>query len=389
MIKYFSLFLFLFFSLAVSSPSIDSLEAELIKYGAKGLLVEEDKQGKVYTANNTTITKTTAIDTLLVDSTTRKDSTKNVTEDTTTTVATTETVIDSQEQHRLDSLEQLLSGNDVEVEQINASSVVDDYKSPRRALIISLLVPGTGQAYIRKGWRSAMYLSLEVAGIVGIVKFNKTGDEIKAQSEDFADKNYSEEKNRQFLDDLTAYGVSNPLYGGSIISVEQAIYGGAYYSDSMLTATEKYLNDLNSNKYSKVTDPLSVQGWNDATPTYNSTATSTQPFYNVEGTGYTIDSSFLTISGADTKYGSSNNLNHYEYLVDEYEKRYAWRNTMIVALILNHVTSAIDAYISTVRYNRALINKTSYKESPISVRNQIYFSENGSLTTELGILWTF
>ena len=61
---------------------------------------------------------------------------------------------------------------------------------------------------------------------------------------------------------------------------------------------------------------------------------------------------------------------------------------MIVALITNHIVSAIDAYITTVRYNRSLITQTSYKRPSIQPINSIYFTDAG-LKTEVGILWKF
>jgi len=96
-----------------------------------------------------------------------------------------------------------------------------------------------------------LFAGLEAASIVGIVKFNNTGDEIKQQSEEFADAHYSEDRNRDFLNSLEAYGVSNPRYG-SIEPVEQIIYEGNYSSDTSaggLTASEKFMSDVNANKY--------------------------------------------------------------------------------------------------------------------------------------------
>jgi len=63
---------------------------------------------------------------------------------------------------------------------------------PARALVRSLVLPGWGQMYNKSPWwKIALFAGIEVVGIVGIVQFNKKGEDLRLKYEDFADQHWS------------------------------------------------------------------------------------------------------------------------------------------------------------------------------------------------------
>lgn len=80
----------------------------------------------------------------------------------------------------------------------------------------------------------------------------------------------------------------------------------------------------------------------------------------------------------------------YNHLMDSSKKRADWSRTMVVGIIVNHIASGVDGFITARRYNRKLAKeKTSEISTHISLDNQLYYSETGSLTTGVSLAWHF
>ncbi len=169
--------------------------------------------------------------------------------------------------------------------------------------------------------------------------------------------------------------------------VDAAVFGNAHKSDSIKSAVDDYISILQQDVYKGANsdDGFAIQGWVDATP--SNAGTHGTSFY---GDGViTTDTIGIKLSGHSTQYGSSNARNTYNSLLESADKRYGWQQVMVIGLIVNHVASAADAYITANRYNRELMNEKTDVLSRISVDNQLYFSETGSLTTGVSLAWHF
>ena len=67
-------------------------------------------------------------------------------------------------------------------------------KSPKRALFMSVLVPGMGEFYTKSYIQSAAFLCAEVALWIGYASFRKDGLELEDKFEAFADENWIRDK---------------------------------------------------------------------------------------------------------------------------------------------------------------------------------------------------
>lgn len=288
--KLFSIFLLIFFAMFVSAQQSDTLssalEEELRLIGEEDLLLSDpvtvDTTPLVSGIESDTTTDTAGTD-IALDSVNLSDSSKIAVNDPTsdssqvtasipgsdsTAIADTAVIVESSEE---DSMIEEVAVIE-EAVNVDIGSNVAEYRSPMRAMVFSGIIPGAGQAYAKKYWKTGLFVTLETAGIIGAVKFKNTSEEIEQ--------------------DALKYITSDPV---------------------------KY-NDL----------------------------------------------------------------------MDSSKKRADWSRMMVVGIIVNHIASGVDAYISTKRYNRELAKeKKSNVISNLSVENQLFYSETGSLTTGVSLAWRF
>jgi hypothetical protein len=64
-------------------------------------------------------------------------------------------------------------------------------KSPRRAFLQSLLIPGWGQWYTGNKWKPFLFLGLEAAGWMSWSNFRGKGDDLEVIYEAFADSHWT------------------------------------------------------------------------------------------------------------------------------------------------------------------------------------------------------
>jgi len=283
------------------------------------------------------------------------------------------------------------------VSSVDVEGSLEGYRSPRRAMFFSLAVPGAGQAYVGKYWKTGLFVALEAAAIVGAVHFKKEGDDFQNKAYSHYDKSFSVDKLDTFLVDLTNYGkvqtggdYANLTEEERIIKVDEVIFGSNIYNDSTLTTVQEYLEGFNLDPHKGAQQDIALQGWLDATPGYTPNSSPEGEFYNISGTGMFVDTdNFLHLHGGDTRYGSSAYRNEYIDILAESEQNYDLSRAMVIGILVNHVVSATDAYISATRYNRELMNEKNSVLSRISIDNQLYISERGELTTGVSVAWNF
>ncbi len=74
----------------------------------------------------------------------------------------------------------------------SANSKKNGMKSIPRAVVFSALVPGAGQAYVGSFWKSALFLTVEVAAWAVFFKYNQLGKDKDREFKAFADQYWSE-----------------------------------------------------------------------------------------------------------------------------------------------------------------------------------------------------
>lgn len=285
----------------------------------------------------------------------------------------------------------------VKVSKVNGiDEMKGRYKNPRKALFLSLLVPGAGQMYVGGSTatyvRGGVYIALEVFmwsgwGYFSIYKYNQQVDKYKK----FAKQHYSIGRYEAAMRDLYSSGGNEypstfaSRYMGTRKSFCEAIYGdastGKCYQENDLffddlghrnnfSDKNKSLGDemnglkrsfsKESEVFQLISEGAYVRGWDDATE---------ESIINLK----------LEDEDAETvPLGESENLNKYRSMrrdANDYADMQAW---FIGGLILNHIISAVDAALTANAHNKVLY------EEDISWYDRLHFDSGVSFKDSFG-----
>ena len=251
------------------------------------------------------------------------------------------------------------------------------YKSPRKALFMSLVVPGSGQLFVGGSTftyvRGGIYLALEAAlwgswAYFSVHKYNEQVDKYKK----FAKKHYSigryeigmRDLYKQLSDETEESRFEN-RYMNSREDFCEALYGSAssyncYVKGLLFTNDKNHLNKFVDKKplgeeikslndvydvsvvYQEIADDAYVLGWDD-----------------VSDQTIAINLELETDSPADgtVPLGKSSNMEKYRSMrgkANDYADMQAW---FFGGIILNHVISAVDAAFTAHSHNKALYSE--------------------------------
>lgn len=236
------------------------------------------------------------------------------------------------------------------------------YKSPRKALFFSLVVPGSGQLYVGGSTfnyvRGAAYLALE-AGLWGgwyyysVHKYDRQVSRYKK----FAKNNFSASKYeekihdlRNSLDDSDEESKFVERYLSSRESYCKSIYGNAatnncYAEGKELTGDQNHIAHIRGDDfslynsgsyYSNIASSAYVLGWNDVTDETPVSALN------------------LSKNSETVPLGISQNMKIYRGMrskANDYADMQAW---FFGGIILNHLVSALDAAWAAHSHNKVL-----------------------------------
>ena len=273
------------------------------------------------------------------------------------------------------------------------------YKNPRKALFLSLLVPGAGQMYVGGTTatyvRGGVYMALEVLmwsawGYFSVYKYNQQVDKYKK----FAKEHYSIGRYESAMYDLY-HNMGGNVYSTTFInrymgtrkSFCEAIYGDATYGkcyqesslyDDDLTHRNNF-NDKNkslgdemkglrhsinneSELFQLISEGVYVRGWDDATEV-------------------SIDNLHLDEEDYETvPLGESEHLNKYRSMRRDANDYADMQALFIGGLILNHIVSAVDAALTANAHNKVLY------EEDVSWYDRLHFDSGVSFKDSFG--WT-
>lgn len=260
----------------------------------------------------------------------------------------------------------------VKVSKVNGiDEMKGRYKSPRKAMFLSLVIPGSGQLYVGGSnfiyARGAVYLALEAAlwgswYYYSVYKYDKQVDRYKK----YAKNHYSIGRYEREMRDLyNADGWNyesefRRRYLGSRESFCEGIFGdakrhGCYDRDKLYHNDVDYVNDFVANPkslgdemksvkmdnpseiYQLIADNAYVLGWDDVEDPAVATALGLE------------DPNSSTVS-----LGKSAHQKEYRSMrgkANDYADMQAW---FFGGLILNHLVSAVDALFAANAHNKAL-----------------------------------
>jgi len=261
-----------------------------------------------------------------------------------------------------------------DVRSINFAKNLKEYRSPRRAMFMSLVIPGLGQAYVGNYMRAAAFGVAELGIIGGSIAFNAIGDREKRKARKFADTAYSITKFEGYYDTLENYIRSVYEQDSLDDSVESRVteeMSTLYLTtDPEMTYTEMHRADYEKESddyYRSIQLMAHVQGWNDAEPSI------TQIRENYEegsittesGMTYYIDTARYYFVDKTENYNSpvpgySQNQEKFLTMVSNYDDYYRKGSDILFLLLLNHIGSAIEAGLSAKKHNENLLEKETF-----------------------------
>jgi hypothetical protein len=302
-----------------------------------------------------------------------------------------------------DSLQKQNEKKEILIEKarsINFSRNLKEYRSPKKAMFMSLLIPGLGQAYSKQYWKTALFGAIEI-GLIGLsAKFIYEGNQEKNRARKFADQNYNVKKFIEFYDNFSIY-ITTLATKDSTDTMDLKLL----FDDSSANINNRYspsnLSNYDSNERKDFDKDIQriefVQGWNDCEPYFNKDSgfilehnnykyTYKHYFTNTSNDEYKNDTTWLlnrfnigdTVNALDINgiYGYSHNQNLYNDMIRSSTRFYDVSKYMIFILLTNHVVSAVDAFISARAFNDKLLKKQSIWQN-INLDHSIAFTNFG------------
>jgi len=237
-----------------------------------------------------------------------------------------------------------------------------NYRNPKKALFMSLLVPGLGQAYVGQSpynyARAALYFGTEVTlGVMWyhytVVKYDRQTSRYKR----FADEHWSQGTYEQRVFDesgiVNDFRFINPLRA----SYCDAVTGrGAGAADSLYRWCEDPAGNVNYPNYRVGYDD---RGWSaDSVGRFRETFNDPVEFYALIGKYQEFIAGWddaMAVAYSDSGItGSSANRDAYNAMrrkAQDYSRMQAW---FIGGMVLNHIASAVDAALTARHNNRVL-----------------------------------
>jgi len=234
-------------------------------------------------------------------------------------------------------------------------------KSGIKAALMSGLIPGTGQFYLKSYWRAAAYLVLETALWTGNIIYNNKGDDEDKRMKNFGELHWSEQR---YWSNVYRKAKEEGVWSGSELQVDadnQIL--DADYTDVTIGRLRELENDPQLGYTHELPETRTQQyyemiykylhqfgaGWDDVEATF--------------GDAYFYDglNNYVYLTG---------NIQTYRSMRNRSNDYYANADNMLKVILLNHLISALDAAWSAKQYNRHIaldVNRRNINHE------QIYF----------------
>jgi len=277
---------------------------------------------------------------------------------------------------------------------INFAQNLKEYRSPRLAMIMSLFVPGLGQAYSRSYVKAGAFGAAEIAAIGVAVYLNSVGKSKKSEAHKFADEHFD-------IRQLEAYDIKLrqefqrriDLPEGDSARILDWLYFPPYDDDFYDAAKNRQ-----TYFYESIRGTFFTPGWIDNEPSLSEilNAFDNDPeavFTAGDGSQYMLYNTATISAFPDHFYritrildaagkkvfegpllGHSNYQAKYDSMVRDANSYHAAVNYTLYALLINHIASAIDAGFTARAYNARLLGNDNSVWNRLSVDPHYVFS---------------
>ena len=198
-----------------------------------------------------------------------------------------------------------------------------DYKrkSPTRAFIMSLAVPGAGQYYYGSKVKAGIFLGAEAVSLFLYSKWNSDGNDLETAFMSFHDDYWSRENYYDYL---------QRAYGDTDITIKD----DANFTHVLPTTNTQQYYEM-TGKYDQFS-----WGWDDAV--YNG-----QSLDDINGPEYRLDASSHPVP-------TSVHRDTYQQMRADANSKFDQSKRMLYVTMLNHLLSAFEAFVTTKRHNEQL-----------------------------------
>jgi hypothetical protein len=247
---------------------------------------------------------------------------------------------------------------------INFARNLKEYRSPKLAMLMSLILPGSGQVYAKSNLWAMAFGVIEVALVSTGFTLSAKAKNLKKEARTYADQHYSAPGFQQYTNDLRQFLNTNSATFKNPDSVYREIFDNLS-SDSVFLVNAGQKNDAYYDDIGREALPY-VRGWNDVRPVFSSSdafqssITPADPeFENIPQAEF----SFRFRLKSDTsiqRYGVSAYQSHYREMVNDSRQWAKYSNRTFLSLLVNHVASSILAGITAKRHNDELLGNESF-----------------------------
>lgn len=251
-----------------------------------------------------------------------------------------------------------------------------DYRSPRKAMFYSFLVPGSGQYYARSKVKAVVFASIEVACFTIQYRFNKNGDDRYKEFTDYVDNHYNTDNYKAWYDWVWP-DVDNQKPG---IDTSLIIHHDSLYQAMKSYDRQQFYEMVT--KYDQF-----VYGWDDAQPDFdkfkNALLTQTEELDSINGNpainlkDYRVYLYNKHKGEYDTTFGYSDRQLVAAGKSATANSEYRKADNMWFVVLVNHICSGIDAALTARRYNRAQLKQETSFLDRLHIENQMFAGVDG------------
>jgi hypothetical protein len=244
--------------------------------------------------------------------------------------------------------------------ELNSSDAISGKKSPFLAALMSFAIPGAGEFYSESYLKAGIFLAIEVAAISIGLAYDKKGDDQTKVFQDYAHAGWDVAKYARWTIDNIEH--LNSAIGSN---VDPSNYPNLFDDGSRTQVNWSVLNQLESDIggwYSHRLERFGEQQYYEMIGKY--------PQFNPGWDDF--DESTLYTYNATQKDPVTANFNYYSGLRGEANDFYNIASSAVVAVVVNHFISALDAAWSASRYNKSLEIDMSIEKQQVGFYTDYY-----------------